>query len=188
MKKSLKFALLTLLSTILFNILTVGSTLVLHELGHYLTAEYAGCKNIKLVLIDSEIGTYTEMACPGEQPEHFAVVGAFLFVLPFSLTFLLLKSLPEKNLFWLSLGFNLTIIVMDIPEIVALRLLSFGAGLLLFAIGEVLLIDNLFLYVERVEGLIGVKDLEDEDYLKLERVFKDMEIESEEKRTKKRKK
>jgi hypothetical protein len=161
MKRSSKFALLVLLSTFLFNILAVGSTLVLHELGHYIAAEQVGCKNIKLVLLDSNIGTYTEMACPEEEPEYFAVSGALLLTTPFALAFLLLKALPEKNLFWIILGFNLTIIMMDVPEIIFLRALSFGIGIALFMIGEVLLIDNLFLYTESVEGMVGVKGLED---------------------------
>lgn len=160
MKKSSKFALLILLSTILFNILVVGSTLVLHEAGHYLTAQYAGCKNIKLVLMDSEVGTYTEMACPIEQSQYFAVVGALLFTVPFALSFLLLKKLPEKHLFWISLGFNFTIMMMDIP-IAFLRFLFFGAGLIVFVVGEVLLIDNLFIYTEQIEGLVGVRDVID---------------------------
>lgn len=181
MRKSTKFALLVLLSTFLFNILTVGSTLVLHELGHFLTAEYAGCKNIKLVLIDSEIGTYTEMACPTEQPPYFAVSGALLITLPFASLFLLLKKLPEKSIFWISLGFNLTIIMMDIPGITALRLITFGAGLVLFMIGQVLLIDNLFLYMENVEGLVGVKDTK-EALSELEGVFLGYETKEEERR------
>lgn len=160
MKKSSKIALVVLLSMFLFNILAVGSTLVLHETGHYITAEVGGCKNIKLVLLDSEIGTYTEMSCPTEQAQNFAVFGALLLTIPFALAFLLLRKLPEKNLFWVILGFNLTVMMMDIPGVTAINFISFGAGLLLFVLGEMLMIDSLFLYTEKVEGVVGLGDVE----------------------------
>lgn len=162
MKKSSKIALVVFLSMFLFNILAVGSTLVLHETGHYLTAEAAGCKNIKLVLLDSEIGTYTEMACPTEQTQYFAVFGALSLTTPFALAFLLLRKLPERNLFWLIFGFNLTVMMMDIPVSsvsTVIRFISFGSGLFLFVLGEMFLIDNLFLYSEKVEGMVGLGDV-----------------------------
>jgi hypothetical protein len=159
MRKATKIALMVLLSTFLFNILTVGATLVLHETGHYVVAEAAGCTSIKLVLIDSEIGTYTEMSCPTEMTEYFAVVGALLLTTPVAAAFLLMKSMPERNIFWLILGFNLTIMMMDVPSVLLLRLATFGAGLLLFVVGEVGLIDNLFLYTEQTEGVVGLSDI-----------------------------
>jgi hypothetical protein len=154
MRISFKLPLLVLLTTFLFNTLTVGATVVLHETGHYITADYAGCNPIRLVLLDSEIGTYTEMACPTEQPQYFAVFGALLLTTPFALAFLLLRSVPEKNLFWVSVGFNFTIMMLDIPDLSILRMTSLGFGLVLFLIGEVLLIDNLFEYMGRVEGFV----------------------------------
>jgi len=154
MKKSSKIPLLVLLATFLFNILTVGSTVVLHESGHYITAYCAGCKHIKLVFLDSDVGTYTEMACPTEHPLYFAALGALLLTLPFALAFLLLRNLPEKNIFWISFGFNLTIMVVDIPEILLLKPASFVLGLVFFTIGEILLIDSLFEHIGREEGLI----------------------------------
>jgi len=154
MRKSSKLPFLVLLSTFLFNILIVGSTIVMHESGHYITAIAAGCKKIRLVFLDSEVGTYTEMSCPTEQPPYFATVGALFFTVPFALGFLLLRFMPERNIFWISLGFNFTIMVLDIPEIMFLRPLSFAAGLILFTLGEVWLIDSLFEYIGKEEGLV----------------------------------
>lgn len=157
MRKAAKLPLLVLLTTFLFNVMAVGSTIVLHEVGHYMTAEQAGCKNIKLVLIDSEYGTYTEMACPESQPVYFAVFGAMLLTTPFALMFFLLKSLPERNLLWIMLGFNLTIMMADMPFLRSVRMSVFAVGILLFIIGQIRLIDDLFVYLEGPLGMVGLK-------------------------------
>lgn len=147
MRKILKEPLILLLCTILFNILIVSSTVLLHEAGHFLTGTYADCKHIKLVLFDSTLGTYTEMSCPYEQPQYFPLVGAVLLTTPFALSFTLLKNFPEKNFFWISIGFNFIIAVTDLPTIASLQISSFVLGLFLIILGEILLIDKLLLFI-----------------------------------------
>ena len=146
----LKTPLVLLLCTVLFNILIVSSTLVLHEAGHFITGLYVGCKNIKLVLFDSTLGTYTEMNCPTEQPAYFPLIGAFMLTLPFSLSFLLLRNFPERNFFWISLGFNFIISMTDMFGIVPLQFFSFALGLFLIVFDEIVLIDKLLLSVEEL--------------------------------------
>jgi hypothetical protein len=148
MGKFLKMFFMLLFAAIIFNVLVVSSTLLLHEAGHFLTGLVAGCQNIKLIIFDSVLGTYTEMNCPSEQSTYFPLMGALVFTLPFSFLLLILSKFPEKNFFWIGLGFNLVISVADFPQIVFMQLISFIFGLALIVIGEVLLIDKLILVVE----------------------------------------
>lgn len=138
---------LVLLHIFLFNILIASSVILLHETGHFVTGVFTGCKNIKLVLIDSELGTYTEMNCPNKQVAYFPLIGAFLLTLPYTLCFLLLGKSPEKNFFWMGLGFNFTISIMDMPLIISLQIFILVLGLLLIVFGEILLIDKLLLFI-----------------------------------------
>ncbi|MEM5879071.1 MAG: hypothetical protein QXU74_01080 [Candidatus Aenigmatarchaeota archaeon] len=123
-----------------------SSILLLHEMGHFLLGIHAGCKNIRLVLLDSELGTYTEMVCPKEQPFYFSFAGAFLFVIPFILSFLLLENFLEKNLFFVGLGFNFIIAITDFPAITALQILGFSIGFCMISYGEMVLIDKLLFF------------------------------------------
>jgi hypothetical protein len=149
MGNALRMLFVLLLCTLLFNVLIVTSTLLLHETGHFLTGLYAGCKNIKLVIFDSVLGTYTEMNCPTEQNVLFPLIGALLITVPYSISFLFLKTFPERNFFWISLGFNFIISMTDVPAITALQIFSFVAGIVLVIFGGVLLIDKLLLFIEK---------------------------------------
>jgi hypothetical protein len=151
MRKIQKIFFIALIFTILLNVLVCSSTLLLHELGHFFLGIQAGCKNIKMVLIDSELGTYTEMNCPNEQSFYFSLLGAFIFVLPFLSSFLLLKNFPEKNLFFIGLGFNITIAITDFPSIALLQLSGFFVGLAIILYGEVVLIDELLSFIKGVK-------------------------------------
>lgn len=143
MRRFQKFFILALIFTIVSNILICSSVLLLHEAGHFLLGLMAGCKNIKLVLLDSELGTYTQMNCPTEQSLFFPFVGAFILVLPFLSSFLIFKNFLEKNLFWIGFGFNLAIALTDFPPIFLLQALIFSISLGLILYGEVVFIDKL---------------------------------------------
>lgn len=147
MRKFQKLFLLALVFTILSNIMICSSVLLLHETGHFLLGLAVGCKNIKLVLLDSELGTYTEMSCPKEQSFLFPLAGAFILVLPFLSSFLLLKKFFEKNLFWIGLGFNFTIALVDFPSILLLQFFIFSLGLCLIFYGEIIFIDKLLSFI-----------------------------------------
>ena len=150
MKDVWKMGMLLVVCPIIFNVLVVSTTLLLHEAGHFFIGMLVGCKNVKLVLFDSALGTYTEMNCPNEQQLYFPLIGSFLFALPFFLLFLILTKFPERNFFWISLGFNFLISVSDIPPILPLDILqivSFGFGFILIIYGEIILIDKLILFI-----------------------------------------
>ena len=149
MKEFVRTPLLIMLYTILLNILIISTTVLLHELGHFTSGILADCSAIKLVLIDQSVGTYTEMSCPHEQAFYFPLLGAFMIVLPFSLLFLLLRKFPEKNLFWICIGFNLIIAIADFPPIGALQIFISVMGVCLIVLGEFLLIDKLLLLLVR---------------------------------------
>jgi len=134
----------------LLNVSVAASTVLLHESGHYLIGLLSECKNIRFVLIDQTLGTYTEMNCPHEQPAYFPIIGAFLLTLPYALFFLLLDKMPEKNLFFIVLGFNLLISSSDLPPVQILQYLSLAAGGILISMGEFLFIDRLLLFVTKV--------------------------------------
>jgi hypothetical protein len=151
MRKLLNLFSLVFIATALLNISVAASTVLLHESGHYLMGLLTECKNVRFVLIDQNLGTYTEMNCPHEQPAYFPIIGAFLLTLPYALLFFLLDKLPEKNLFFIVLGFNLLISASDLPPVQILQYLSLTAGGILVSIGEFLFIDKLLLFVTKVE-------------------------------------
>jgi len=139
------------ITSALLNVSVAASTVLLHESGHYLIGLLSECKNIRFVLIDQTLGTYTEMNCPHEQPAYFPIIGAFLLTLPYALFFLLLNKIPERNLFFIVLGFNLLISASDLPPVPFLQYLSLAVGGILISIGEFLFIDRLLLFVTKVE-------------------------------------
>ena len=151
MRKIFNIFLLVFITSALLNVSIAASTVLLHESGHYLMGLLAECKNIRFVLIDQNLGTYTEMNCPHEQPAYFPIIGAFLLTLPYALFFLLLDKMPEKNLFFITLGFNLIISASDLPPLQTLQYLILVAGGILISMGEFLFIDRLLLFVTKVK-------------------------------------
>jgi hypothetical protein len=151
MRKVFNIFSLVFITSALLNVSVAASTVLLHESGHYLMGLLTECKNIRFVLIDQTLGTYTEMNCPHEQPAYFPIVGAFLLTLPYALFFLLLDKMPERNLFFIILGFNFLISSSDLPPVQILQYLSLAAGGILISVGEFLFIDKLLLFVTKVE-------------------------------------
>jgi len=150
MRKVFNIFSLVFITSALLNISIAASTVLLHESGHYLMGLLSECKNIRFVLIDQNLGTYTEMNCPHEQPAYFPIIGAFLLTLPYAIFFLLLGEMPERNLFFIVLGFNLLISSSDLPPVQILQYLSLAAGGILISMGEFLFIDRLLLFVTKV--------------------------------------
>lgn len=147
MRRFQKILFMALFFTIISSMMICSSTLLLHEIGHFLLGFLAGCKNIKLVLLDSELGTYTEMHCATQQNIFFPLTGAFILVLPFLLSLLIFKNLPEKNLIWIGLGFNLTIAIIDFPQIPVLQISIFSIGFSLIIYGEIIFIDKVLSFI-----------------------------------------
>jgi len=157
MKKFTKLYLRLLLYIVILNVSIVSATLLFHEAGHFFIGDYLGCKNIKIIIFDSSLfNTYTEMNCPPSAPLFLLELGGFLFVIPFSLFFLLLLgSFPEKNFFWIILGFNVLISLSDMMVLVKAFIFIFSftlLGTILIIIGENLLIDR---FLEFYKNKIG---------------------------------
>jgi len=157
MKKIIKIYINLLLYLIILNISIVSATLVFHETGHFFAGEYLGCKNIKIVLFDSSIfNTYTEMNCPPGVQTLLLELGGFLLVIPFSLFFLLfLDGFPEKNFFWVIIGFDLLISLADLMNLTKafiFMLLITIIGTALVIIGENLLIDRFLRFYKNKIG------------------------------------
>jgi hypothetical protein len=151
MKKITRVYVHLLFYLIALNISVVSATLFFHEAGHFFIGEYLGCKNIKIVLFDSSIfNTYTEMNCPPAAPLLLLELGGFLFTIPLSLFFLLfLNGFPEKNFFWVILGFNLLIGLADLTYFIKAFIFIFSftiLGTILIIIGENLLIDRFLIF------------------------------------------
>jgi hypothetical protein len=149
MNEMLKSACITLIFTLIISASVIFSTLALHEAGHYASGLIAGCKNIRLILFSSDLGSYTEMSCPQEQSAFFPVIGAFMLTTPFALSFLLLKKFNERFFIWVSLGFNLIISVIDVTNLLPLQILIFVLGIVAITFGEALIIDNILLFTRR---------------------------------------
>jgi hypothetical protein len=165
----LRAGLSILLLTVLLNLCSVLATLVFHEAGHYAAGAMSGCEDIRIVTLSSSNGTYTEMRCPTSQGSMFPVFGAMLFTVPFGLAFLLLGGHPEKYLGLVSIGFNLSVSLVDMPA-PALQYVSLFAGFALVVAGEVMLIDKLlttFLFdPASISGTLYGQNLEFNDRLR----------------------
>jgi len=136
-----KIFLYFLLLTILFSF----STIVLHELGHFIFGLYAGCKPVKIVLFDTSImTTYTEMECPPTVNMLLLGLSGFFVVLPISFLYFLISRGGEKYLALIMIGFNFVIAVNDFDIYLKLPFPQIFTiiGTLLIIIGEILLIEK----------------------------------------------
>jgi hypothetical protein len=130
-----------LLITILFSF----STIVLHELGHFIFGLYYGCKPVRIVLFDTSImTTYTEMECPPNVNMFLLGISGFFVVLPLSLIYFLISRGGERYLALIMIGFNLVIAVNDFEVYLKLPFSEIFAifGSLLIVVGEILLIEK----------------------------------------------
>ncbi len=129
---------------IFLTLLLCFSTIVLHELGHFLFGLYAGCYGERIVLFDIMLGIYTEMQCPPNINIFVLGLSGFFVVIPISLlTIFFLKS-PERYFGLIMIGFNFVIATWDFEnylnfphsEIIAI------VGILITILGEILLIQK----------------------------------------------
>jgi len=153
MKRIYKVYFLCLFAVIIFNVLFVSATVVLHETSHFLLGIYFNCEEIKIVLVDyPKLNTYTEMRCLPTTPVVFIAVAPLILVTLFAILLLLLENLPERYFGLVITGFNLMISASDIIGI-APTFLFFPVlliGMLLVIIGQALFINQfLQLFMKR---------------------------------------
>jgi len=152
---------------ILLNIAIFFITIVLHEAGHLAVGHALGCSGGNIVLTDLinplPPGPYTNLICPvGIQQNMllFLYMSGFLFIVPFGLAFLSLKKFPEKNLTYLVLGSGFILGAMDIYYVsfsFIFSYLSVVVGLVLFCLGEIILVDEHFSSRKHKERLIKIE-------------------------------
>lgn len=121
-----------LTSILLTNLLLFLVTIILHEFGHYLIGKFFNCKDLKIVLWDDNLGTYTEMKCLSYRKGLFEL-GGFFLVIPFSLIFLFLE---EKHYFYLINGLNLTFSFADL-YFLNLSYVALVVGLVMILFSEI---------------------------------------------------
>jgi len=130
-----------LLMTVLFSL----STVVLHELGHFIFGYFIGCKASKIILFDVSImTTYTEMECLQNISIFLIGISGFFLVLPLSLLFFFLSKGGERYLALIMIGFNFIISANDFEVYLKLpfsQLIAIIGGLIIIA-GEILLIEK----------------------------------------------
>jgi hypothetical protein len=130
-----------LLITILFSF----STVVLHELGHFIFGLYYGCKPVRVVLFDTSImTTYTEMECPPNVNMFLLGISGFFVVLPLSLLYFFISRDGERYLALIMIGFNFVVTVNDFDVYLKLPFSEIFVifGSLLIVVGEILLIEK----------------------------------------------
>jgi len=128
----------------LFNLSILSVTVTLHEMGHLYIGYLNDCTG-RVVLIDLEnYKTYCEIECNKSINEIILSLGCYLFVIPFSILFLLL-NMPERNFFYVIFGLGLSTSSLDIlsifnSDIVFYFLVTLGTFLIIY--GEALLIND----------------------------------------------
>lgn len=111
---------------IIFNYAILTLTVTLHEMGHISMGWLHGC-NGKIIFLDFMQGgnTYTLLECKYFISEKFLAFGAFVYTIPFSIIFLLLKNFPEKRFFYVVTGLTILTASLDIEKILGISSLSF---------------------------------------------------------------
>ena len=142
MKNTQNTSLSSITSMFLLNIGIVLSVLTLHEIGHVLLGIYLGCESGKAIIFDtSQEGPYAELYCSNDVSHKIAYMGSVLITVVFGSTFLLLRKLPYKNLFFVIIGFSILFASLDIAAftgIESIQYFSIVFGTILIVIGEFL--------------------------------------------------
>ena len=139
---------LCLVRIVLFDILIVFSTVILHEVSHFFTGIYFGCDEIKTTLIDfPSFSAFTEVKCKPQIPLYFFALTPLIFITIFGVSFLLLGDLPEKHLSWVIIGFNIIISISDLTRLqILMKYLIVILGVSLIIYGQIRFINRLINY------------------------------------------
>lgn len=152
MKRIWKTLFLCLFCIIIFNILAISATIILHEGSHFFAGIYFGCEEIKIVLIDfPNLNTYSELKCSAQAPIFFLALAPLVLVTPFGLSFLLLRKLPEKHLSWIIIGFNFIISMSDLRFASLIGYLILAIGIILVIYGQILFINQFILLFMKIK-------------------------------------
>ena len=126
----------------LFNIGIFLSLLTLHEVGHVFIGMLIGCQSGKAIVFDTtQPGPYAELLCPNIINYNLAYLGSLIFTIIFGSIFLFLKRSPERNLFYVVVGFSILFSSLDIVYFTGILIMQYvfmGLGLIFITFGEFL--------------------------------------------------
>jgi len=145
--KYFKYYVRVLFYLLLITILISLSTIILHELGHFIFSYFAGCQQIKIIisLEDGNITTYTEMECLQNINMFLLGISGFFIVLLVSIFFLLISKEGERYLALIMIGFNFIVSASDFEAYLKLPfsdILTILIGSVIIIVGETLLIEK----------------------------------------------
>jgi len=135
----------------LLNIIVLLAAIPLHESGHIATAGLLGCTGENVIvtsIMDPFLpGVYSEMLCPLAMGKYLYLMGlsGFMFLVPFSLSFLALGKRPERNLGLVTAGFSVVLAAIDLLLVCGDALVvyaAFASGVLVMYVGEFFLFDD----------------------------------------------
>lgn len=130
---------------LLITILLSFSTVVLHELGHFIFGLISGCHSVKIILFDIKLmTTYTEMECPPTTKTTLLGLSGMFVVIPLVILLFLVGKGADKYLAIIMLGFNLTISIWDLEKYLNIQNAEILGviGIVLIVLGEILLIEK----------------------------------------------
>lgn len=144
-KTSLSNYLKAFLYFFLITILFSFSTIVLHEIGHFIFGLISNCHSVRIVLFDTKfMATYTEMVCPPSTNIFLLGLSGSLIIVPLSLLLLFTIKGSDRYLGLIMLGFNLIVSLWDFENYLHLPYKEIYAiiGVIILILGEILLIEK----------------------------------------------
>lgn len=121
------------------------STIILHELGHFVFGLLINCKDIKVVIFDTKImSSYTEMECPPNTNILLLGLSGSFLTLPVSLIYLFFFKNFEKYFGLIIFGFNLSLSSFDFQKYLNLPFADIFSiiGIIIVIYAEYLLIKD----------------------------------------------
>jgi hypothetical protein len=101
-----------------------------------------GCQSGKAIIFDtSQQGPYTELICSNGMNHNLAYFGSFILTIIFGSIFLFLKGTPQRNLFFVVIGFSILYGSLDIVAITGIQMMEYlfiVLGMTFVVIGEIL--------------------------------------------------
>ncbi len=133
---------------VVFNVVFILATLVLHEAGHYFYGTaILGCDGSIVLYDPQEQGPYTSLQCD-TQPDTFTLyLSSLIFMIPFALLFPLLRGFEERHFFLVVLGVAIMSTAFDIEGIAGTdvgRYVTIFVGMMVFVAGEYSVVDDMF--------------------------------------------
>ena len=134
-------------------IAVIIGVMILHETGHYIAGRAAGCSNVEIVFLDSELQTYTKMNC--ENPSNMMFLSGMILIVPLCIALLFVNKSYSLIIF----GFNLLISSADFSYFPGVfSMLAMATGFLTVIGGEVMIADHYAKYLEKTMPWFFVKN------------------------------